>query len=166
MTLTFPNKSKNFTFNYFAFQAGLLVAPNTSKPVKTEMNLTTATTTQESAYLHQNGQVLDHRMHQAKDVSRVCSSRQDDKWTPAPLATIEPMDEVDFVPVSKATVTNKSSKAVLTSVPKNQAGIVYSEDGQDVIESGNLDELIHEFVPRAHFVPSEEYQFSFLLASR
>ena len=49
---------------------------------------------------------------------------------------------------------------------KLKAGLVYSEDGQDNIESGNLDELIHEFVPRAHFVPSEDYQFSFLLASR
>ena len=52
------------------FQAGLIVAPNTSKPVKTEMNLTTALTTRESAFLHQNGTVLDHRVHQAKDVSR------------------------------------------------------------------------------------------------
>ena len=82
------------------------------------------------------------------------------------MATIEPMDEVDFVPVSAATVTNKSSKAVLTSVPNLKAGLIYSEDGSDTIESGNLDELIHEFVPRAHFVPSEDYQFSFLLASR
>ena len=76
------------------------------------------------------------------------------------------MDETDFVPISKATVTNKSSKAILTSVPNIKAGLAYSEDGQDLIESGSLDELIHEFVPRAHFVPSEEYQFSFLLASR
>ena len=52
------------------FQAGLIVAPNTSKPVKTEMNLTTALTTRESAFLHQNGTVLDHRVHQGKDVSR------------------------------------------------------------------------------------------------
>ena len=76
------------------------------------------------------------------------------------------MDEVDFVPVSAATVTNKSSKAVLTSVPNLKAGLIYSEDGSDTIESGNLDELIHEFVPRAHYVPPEDYQFTFLLASR
>ena len=58
------------TFHHFFPQAGLIVAPNTSKPVKTEMNLTTALTTRESAFLHQNGTVLDHRVHQAKDVSR------------------------------------------------------------------------------------------------
>ena len=63
-------------------------------------------------------------------------------------------------------MTNKSSQAFLTPVPNIKAGIVYSADGSDTIESGNLDELIHEFVPRAHFVPSEDYQFTFLLASR
>ena len=76
------------------------------------------------------------------------------------------MDEIDFVPVSQATVTNKSSKAILTSVPNIKAGLVYSDSEPDLIDSGSLDELIHEFVPRAHFVPSEDYQFSFLLASR
>ena len=58
------------TVHTIYFQAGLIVAPNTSKPVKTEMNLTTALTTRESAFLHQNGTVLDHRVHQGKDVSR------------------------------------------------------------------------------------------------
>jgi len=152
--------------NHLLYKAGLIVAPNTSKPVKTEMNLTTALTTRESAFLHQNGTVLDHRVHQAKDVSRSSTSRQDDIWHPAPLATVEPMDEIDFVPVSQATVTNKSSKAILTSVPNIKAGLVYSDSEPDLIDSGSLDELIHEFVPRAHFVPSEDYQFSFLLASR
>ena len=57
-------------------QAGLIVASNTSKPVTADMSLTTAMTTQESAFLHRNGQVLDHRTHQAKDVSRTTSNRQ------------------------------------------------------------------------------------------
>ena len=147
-------------------QAGLIVAPNTSKPVKTEMNLTTATTSRESAFLHRNGDILDHRMHQAKDMTCHQAARNDDKEDilAAPLATSESMDETDFV--NSKVVTNKSSQAFLTPLPNIKAGIVYSSDGSDTIESGNLDELIHEFVPRAHFVPSEDYQFTFLLASR
>ena len=130
------------------------------------MNLTTATTSRESAFLHRNGDILDHRMHQAKDMTCHQAARNDDKEDilAAPLATSESMDETDFV--NSKVVTNKSSQAFLTPLPNIKAGIVYSSDGSDTIESGNLDELIHEFVPRAHFVPSEDYQFTFLLASR
>ena len=113
-------------------------------------------TTQESVFLHRNGQVLDSRMHEAKDVTRKSSTRKDDQWSAsaaAPLATLESLDEPDFVPISKATVTNKSSKAILTSVQnmhQGKTGIVYNDNDADdpIIESGNLDELIHEFVPR------------------
>ena len=144
----------------------MITAPQNSKPVKTEMNLTTATTSRESAFLHRNGDILDHRMHQAKDMTCHQAARNDDKEDilAAPLATSESMDETDFV--NSKVVTNKSSQAFLTPLPNIKAGIVYSSDGSDTIESGNLDELIHEFVPRAHFVPSEDYQFTFLLASR
>ena len=130
------------------------------------MNLTTATTSRESAYLHKNGEILDHRMHQAKDMTCHQSARNEPKECEyvAPLATSESMDETDFV--NSKVVLNKSSKAILTPVPNLKVGIVYADDGSDTIESGNLDELIHEFVPRAHFVPSEDYQFTFLLASR
>jgi len=105
-------------------------------------------------------------MHQAKDMTCHQAARNDDKEDilAAPLATSESMDETDFV--NSKVVTNKSSQAFLTPLPNIKAGIVYSSDGSDTIESGNLDELIHEFVPRAHFVPSEDYQFTFLLASR
>lgn len=127
------------------------------------MNLTTATTSRESAFLHRNGDILDHRMHQAKDMTCHQAARNDEEIQ-APLATSESMDETDFV--NSKVVTNKSSQAFLTPLPNIKAGIVYSSDGSDTIESGNLDELIHEFVPRAHFVPSEDYQFTFLLASR
>jgi hypothetical protein len=144
-------------------------------PVTTTMNLTTATTTRESAFLHQNGDILDHRIHQAKDVSRVSTSREDENWAAAsmknhaPLATSESMDETDFVPISRATVSNKSSVAKLSPVPplNRTAGLTYSSDTNvRQIKSGCLEELIHEFVPRAHAVPSEEYQFAFLLSSR
>ena len=127
------------------------------------MNLTTATTSRESAILHRNGDILDHRMHQAKDMTCHQAARNDEEIQ-APLATSESMDETDFV--NSKVVTNKSSQAFLTPLPNIKAGIVYSSDGSDTIESANLDELIHEFVPRAHFVPSEDYQFTFLLASR
>ena len=66
----------------------------------------------------------------------------------------------------KQTADFRFFQAILTPVPNLKVGIVYSEDGSDTIESGSLDELIHEFVPRAHFVPPEDYQFTFLLASR
>ena len=127
------------------------------------MNLTTATTSRESAFLHRNGDILDHRMHQAKDMTCHQAARNDEEIQ-APLATSESMDETDFV--NSKVVTNKSSQAFLTPLPNIKAGIVYSSDGSDTIESANLNELIHEFVPRAHFVPSEDYQFTFLLASR
>ena len=127
----------------------------------TNLNLTNAITRSENAFLHQNGQVIDYRMHQAKDLSKTQTSRQDS----APLAESETVDEADFVS-SHAQIPNKSSKALLSPVPKSaEKNLAYSEDGS-VIESGNLDELIHEFVPRAHYVPSEDYQFTFLLASR
>ena len=54
---------------------------------------------------------------------------------------------------------------IFSPVPNLKSGLAYSEDGQ-TIDSGCLDELIHEFVPRAHYVPPEDYQFTFLLASR
>jgi len=55
---------------------------------------------------------------------------------------------------------------LLSPVPNlKTSALTYSEDGSN-IDSGNLDELIHEFVPRAHYVPPEDYQFTFLLASR
>ena len=55
---------------------------------------------------------------------------------------------------------------MLSPVPNlKTSALTYSEDGSN-IDSGNLDELIHEFVPRAHYVPPEDYQFTFLLASR
>ena len=145
----------------YLFQAGLIVAPNSTKPMTTNLNLTNAITRSENAFLHQNGQVIDYRMHQAKDLSKTQTSRQDS----APLAESETVDEADFVS-SRAQIPNKSSKALLSPVPKSgEKNLAYSEDGS-VIESGNLDELIHEFVPRAHYVPSEDYQFTFLLASR
>lgn len=142
---TIPNQD---LLNHLLAKAGLIVVPG--KAVKSCLNLTQATTTHESAFLHDaNGQVLDHRMAQAKDISRHFTSRQ---------------DQVDFVHPKVERIANKSSKAVLTSVPNVKSGLVY--DDTDMILSGSLDELIHEFVPRAHFVAGENYQFSFLLASR
>lgn len=84
--------------------------------------MTTATTNQESAILHRNGQVLDHRSHQAKDVSKLTSARQDEKW--APLASIEAMDETDFVPVSPAKIPNKSSKVAFKTLQINDLLLV------------------------------------------
>ena len=42
----------------------------------TQLNLTNAVTSSENAFLHQNGQVQDYRMHQAKDLSKIQTSRQ------------------------------------------------------------------------------------------
>ena len=98
------------------------------------MNLTTATTSRESAFLHRNGDILDHRMHQAKDMTCHQAARNDEEIQ-APLATSESMDETDFV--NSKVVTNKSSQAFLTPLPNIKAGIVYSSDGSDTIESAN-----------------------------
>ena len=108
------------------------------------MDVTTATTTRETAFLHQNGLVKDHKLYQAKDVQKVHSAREDKDWPQspeyvAPLATSESfgMDEVDFVPSSQATVHNKSSKAILSPVPNMsaKAGLCYADDGVTIVST-------------------------------
>ena len=72
---------KNAIF-VFVFQAGLIVSPKSTKPMTSQLNLTNAVTTSENAFLHQNGHVMDYRMHQAKDLNRIQTSRQDNPVPP------------------------------------------------------------------------------------
>ena len=47
-------------------------------------------------------------------------------------------------------------------VPATSVPLVHDPDTGEVV-SGTLEELIHELVPRAHIMPTEKYQFAFLL---
>ena len=59
----------------------MIVSPKSTKPMTSQLNLTNAVTTSENAFLHQNGHVKDCRMHQAKDLNRIQTSRQDNPVT-------------------------------------------------------------------------------------
>lgn len=63
-------------------------------------------------------------------------------------------------PRKRPQVLSTNSPTTNTAAP-----LVLNPDTGDV-SSGTLEELIHELVPRAHSLPTEKYQFAFLLSSR
>ena len=56
----------------------------------------------------------------------------------------------------------KRPQVLCANSPVASAPLVLNQDTGDVV-SGTLEELIHELVPRAHSLPTEKYQFAFLL---
>lgn len=161
--------------NHLLAKAGLIMAPTADRPMRTEMEVTDATTSRESAYVMNGlspGGTSTYKMRQSKDVSRVKTTIEDENWLSAPLAVSETLDEADFV-VGARPELKKVSKAAKVSTAAAAGGgplgatgsqLVFGSDGQ--VESGSLEELIHELVPRAHSTPSDSFQFTFLLSSR
>jgi len=175
--------------NQLLAKAGLLI---TSDTITAESEVRNSLTTRHTVKL--NDEEEDHRVHEATEVSRISDSRQV-PWQPeteVEASTTEAMTPAAAAPSSSSSArspsgsrNNKKScpktkdnkqcslrmmrccgdSAPPPPPPQHQPLVISPKDGVSVV-SGTLEELIHELVPRAHSLPSEDYQFSFLLSSR